>query len=192
MPEKILTENYFNELFNLYYEELCRIVFPILKDKDAAEDVVQDVFVKTWLRKEDLIVNTTFKAYLYRAVVFKALDYLRKQRNSQVVKDELKIIHNQSHQNTDSALEEKELIKAIEMGMEKMPENMRTIFHLSRFTDLKNKEIAEQLNISIKTVESNITKALKLLSDYLRPYIKNQNLKTTFLVGLIYLLKSIG
>ena len=88
MPEKICTESEFNELFNNYYEELCRIVMPVVKDADVAQDVVQDVFVKMWVRRNELEVNTTFKAYLYKAVVFRALDHLRKQKNATKAVDE--------------------------------------------------------------------------------------------------------
>lgn len=188
MAEKILTQKDFNELFDLYYEELCKIVFPILKDAHDAEDVVQDVFVKVWLRREELIVTTNYKAYLYKAVVFRALDHLRKKRTSSRVREELKIIHNKDYQNADSSLEEKQLLEAIDSVVEKMPENMRVIFHLSRFSNLKNREIAEQLRISIKTVESNISKALKLLHQHLKPYIKTGGLVILLWATHIYLL----
>jgi RNA polymerase sigma-70 factor, ECF subfamily len=184
MASNILTESEFSELFNLYYEELCKVIFPILKDRDAAEDVVQDVFVKMWLRKEELTITTSQKAYLYKAVVFRALDYLRKQKSTGKVKEELKIIHHQTYQEASSAIEEKELMKAIDASMQEMPENMRAIFHLSRFSNLKNREIAEQLAISIKTVESNISKALKLLHERLKPFLKDRMIKTIFWLTL--------
>jgi len=188
IPKKKITEEQFSELFKQYYEELCRFVFPVVKDKDAAEDVVQDVFVKIWTRREELEITTTYKAYLFKAVVFRGLDYLRKQKTVGKVKEELKIVHNQSQQETYFSVEEKELIAAIDAGIDHMPENMRIIFQLSRFSSLKNREIAEQLNISIKTVESNVSKALKQLAVYLRPYVKNQNLKSILWLTLWYLL----
>lgn len=172
MSQKICTEAEFNELFNLYYEELCRIVMPVVKDADVAEDVVQDVFVKMWTRRDELVVNTTFKAYLYKAVVFRALDHLRKQKNAQKASDELKIVYPQSHNDVETGIEEKELTQAINIGMDKMSENMRMIFQLSRFSGLKNREIAQQLDISIKTVESNMGKALKLMHEHLKPFLK--------------------
>ncbi|MBA3705773.1 MAG: RNA polymerase sigma-70 factor [Bacteroidetes bacterium] len=184
MPQKISTETEFNETFHLYYEELCRIVLPIVKDKDIAEDVVQDVFVKMWIRKDELEIKTTVKGYLYKAVVFRALDHLRKQKNTTKVNDELKVIYPQSHNNVTDSVEEKELNIAINEGLDKMPENMRVIFQLSRFTGLKNREIAEQLDISIKTVESNMTKALKLLHEHLKPLLHSTNHK--MILWLLY------
>ena len=169
---KISTEKEFNTLFNLYYEELCRIAMPLVKDIDVVEDVVQDVFVKMWIRRDEIEINTSFKAYLYKTVVYRAIDHLRRKKNADKVKDELKNVYPRSHNNTDSGLLEKELTNAINQGIDKMPENMRMIFQLSRFTGLKNREIAEQLNISIKTVESNMGKALKAMHEHLKPYLK--------------------
>ena len=186
MKEMRITEKQFEELFELYYEELCRIVFPILKDRDAAQDVVQDVFVKMWLRREELLITTSYKAYLYKSVVFRALDFLRKKKNDLALKEELKIGY-RHFQDADTTLEQKELRDAIALGMERMPEQMRIIFHLSRFSSLKNREIAEQLKISIKTVESNLSKALKFLSEHLAHFSKNPTFKTIcwFLTGYL-------
>lgn len=184
MSKIISTEAEFNEVFQLYYEEMCRIVLPILKDKDAAEDVVQDVFVKMWMRREELEINTVIKAYLYKAVVFRAFDYLRKQKNIVKANTELKIISSPSYNHIEDTTGEKELTIAIEEGLDKMPENMRTIFQLSRFTGLKNREIAEQLDISIKTVESNMTKALKLLHEHLKPFLNSTH--SNMIIWLLY------
>ncbi|MBA3683558.1 MAG: RNA polymerase sigma-70 factor [Bacteroidetes bacterium] len=184
MSQKICTEFEFNELFNLYYEELCRIVLPVVKDVDVAQDVVQDVFVKMWVRRNEIEVNTTFKAYLYKAVVFRALDHLRKQKNAHKAVDELKFINPRSHNNVEAFVEEKELTDAINSGLDKMSENMRMIFQLSRFSGLKNREIAEQLDISIKTVESNMGKALKLMHEHLKPFLKTG--ANTIMFWLLY------
>ncbi len=170
---KIRTEKEFNDLFNLYYDELCRIVLPVVNDPDAAQDIVQDVFVKVWLRRNELEINTSFKAYLYKAVVFRALDYLRNRKRKSNLTDELKAVTQQSFNNVEEGIKEKELNNAINLGLEKMSENMRLIFNLSRFSGLKNREIAEQLDISIKTVESNMGKALKIMHEQLAPFIKS-------------------
>lgn len=169
---KLNTEKEFNDLFNRHYQELCRVLLPIVKDKDAIEDIVQDVFVKLWLRRQELEINTNFKAYLYKAVVLRSFDYLRKQKTAQAAQTELKIVQSQSHNSVEDGIHEKELNNAIEKGMNEMSENMKTIFQMSRFGGFKNREIAEQLNISIKTVESNMGKALKIMTEHLKPYLK--------------------
>lgn len=173
MSLKINNESEFNELFNLHYEELCKIVLPILHDPDVAEDVVQDVFAKLWVKRATLEVTTSFKAYLYKASVYRALDHLRKQKSTNAAHIEIKNTSSFSHNSTDSQVNMKELTDAINSGMEQMTDNMKVIFQLSRFTGLKNREIAEELNISIKTVESNMGKALKIMHTYLSSFIKH-------------------
>jgi len=188
MPNTGLDEKQFASLFDEYYEELCRVVFSIVKDLAAAEDVVQEVFVKIWTRKDELKDISNYKAYLYKSVVLRALDYLRKKKTEGVLKSELKIVH--SHiQEAHTGLEQKELRALIEKGLEQMPEQMRLIFHLSRFSSLKNREVASQLNISIKTVESNLSKALKILHEHLERAYKNPTFKTVFWLLTGYLLK---
>lgn len=172
MALKLNTEKEFNDLFNKHYQELCRVLLPIVKDKDAIEDIVQDVFVKLWIRRDEIEINTNFKAYLYKAVVLRSFDYLRKQKTVHSAQNELKIVQQQSYNSVEDNIHEKELTNAIDRGMAEMSENMKTIFQLSRFGGFKNREIAEQLNISIKTVESNMGKALKIMTEHLKPYLK--------------------
>jgi RNA polymerase sigma-70 factor (ECF subfamily) len=183
MGETKLTEQQFKLLFESHYESLCKMVFHLVKDRDVSEDVVQEVFVQIWLRKEQLTEITNHKAYLSKSVVFKGLDYLRKQKTDRLLKENLKIVHNQV-QAPDTSLEQKELKASIDRGLDKMPDQMRTIFHLSRFTPLKNREIAEQLNISIKTVESNLSKALKILTEELGEWKKTPKFNGLFWILL--------
>lgn len=183
MSLKINNEIEFNDLFNLHYEELCRIVMPIVQDKAVAEDIVQDIFVKLWIRRDELEINTTIKGYLYKSAVYRALDHLRKIKNTNKVNEELRYSANNQHNNTDEKIREKEVAEAINKGMDQMSDNMKIIFQLSRFSGLKNREIAEELNISIKTVESNMGKALKIMHVYLAPFIKQ-----TYILLLYWLL----
>jgi len=169
---QIHNEKEFNELFNLHYKELCRLLLPMIKDRDAIKDIVQDVFVKLWIRRNELEVQTSFKAYLCKAVVLRGIDHIRKEKTAMNAKTELKFVQPQSHTDVEESLNEKEMKKAIEEGMNEMSESMRSIFHLSRFGGLKNREIADQLKISIKTVESNMGKALKIMHEKLNPYLK--------------------
>lgn len=171
MTLKINNESEFNHLFNLHYQELCRIVMPIIHDKAITEDIVQDVFVKLWIRRDELEINTTHKGYLYKSVVYRALDHLRKVKTNNKASEELRYSGINHHNNTDERVREKEVMDAINKGMEQMTDNMKVIFQLSRFSELKNKEIAEELNISIKTVESNMSKALKIMHTYLAPFL---------------------
>ena len=172
MALQIHNEKEFNDLFNLHYKELCRLLLPMIKDRDAIKDIVQDVFVKLWIRRNELEVQTSFKAYLCKAVVLRGIDHIRKEKTAMNAKTELKFVQPRSHTDVEESLDEKEMKKAIEEGMNEMSESMRSIFHLSRFGGLKNREIAEQLKISIKTVESNMGKALKIMHEKLKPYLQ--------------------
>lgn len=167
------TEAEFKELFSTHYDALCRAAWLLLKDRDMAEDAVQDVFVRLWVRRNELVIETSFKAYLYKAVTLRAIDYLRREKRVEKVRSEtgLKIVPSES--NASSLLESREINAAIEKALEAMPANTQTIFKMSRYGGLKNREIAEALKISIKTVESNMGKALKVMHQHLQPYLKS-------------------
>lgn len=185
MSLKINSEKEFKDLFDRYYDELCRVVVSVVKDTAIAEDAVQEVFVNLWLRRHEISINTSFKGYLYKAVIFKGLDEIRKQKTKTNAHEDLKVLYPQSHNDVEARVTKKELNQAIETCLEKMPENMRVIFKLSRFGGLKNREIAEELNISIKTVESNMTKAFKLMHEQLKPYMNNNYLVFWTLVNYL-------
>ena len=103
---KIHNEKEFTEVFNQHYKELCRFLLPMIKDPDAIEDIVQDVFVKLWIRRDQLEIQTSFKAYLCKAVVLRGIDYIRKEKTITTSNDELKIVQPQMHNNVEENLEE--------------------------------------------------------------------------------------
>lgn len=159
----------FDDLFRTYYPQLCRYSFSIIGDLNASEDIIQDVFVKYWSKKDQLTINFSLKSYLYRSVHNASLNFLRNQ------KSKAKHEENFKQWNTKFELEntvvEKELEEKIKMEISKLPERTKAIFVLSRDEHLKYKEIADTLNISIKTVEAHISKALKVLTLELQEYL---------------------
>lgn len=130
------------------------------KDRQAAEDIVQQVFVVLWQTKQDLVENENPKFYLYRSVKNRCLNYIRDTRK--MVKDEL---DNFNPPDTSPGIEEnlnvKELQNRINALVDELPPACRRVFLMSRREQLSHKEIAELLDISTKTVENQITKALK-------------------------------
>lgn len=134
----------------------------ILKDKEAALDVVQEVFIELWKKRQVLHVDH-IKPYLYQSVKHKVIDYIRKQRIPLTDLDYVDQFVSGSF--TEDWLAQKELQSIVEQTIQQLPDQCRLVFKLSRFDELTNKEIAEQLNISVRTVENHISKALK----YLRP-----------------------
>ncbi len=153
----------FKHLFEIYFTPLCRFMRLYLSEKEIIEELVLDIFVYIWENREKLQIHLSFKAYLFQAAKNKALNILRQEkRNVYLNEVDTDIL------DTDiNSLEEEELFLLIQEAVFALPEKCKEIFHLSRNENLSNQEIATRLNISIKTVEAQITKALKRIKDFL-------------------------
>ena len=128
-----------------------------------SEDIIQDVFLDLWNKRESLIINISLKAYLYACTRYKVYEYFRKNKNKLRV-DLLDDLNKRLTESTPlTKLMHKELVQHIENVVATLPEKCRLVYTLSREQKLSHKEIADQLNISPKTVENHITKALKTL-----------------------------
>lgn len=160
----------FEILFKKLYAPLCRQSFRLVREKSVAEDLVQDVFLKFWNRKESLPENLNIEAYLYQSVRNTCLNYLKTEKKwaNQETEDIFQISQNQT---TDGRILVNELENALQNGIDEMPEGCRNIFILSRYEDLSYKEIAETLDISIKTVEGQMSKALRILRKHLMDFL---------------------
>ena len=156
------------QLFRRYYEPLCRYVYGILGDKNAVltEDVVQEVFLKLWKNKTQIQINTSLKAYLYQAARNTALNAIQKEKRHQQLETVYMTGRKQSEMKTEEELLLNETRQKLQAGLSQLPPKCREVFQLSRFEELSYKEIAQTLNISVKTVENQMGKALKLLRDF--------------------------
>lgn len=162
----------FESVFKEHYAPLCTYARRYLIDPEAAEEVVQDMFFKLWERRDSLLITTSLKSYLFRAVRNHALNYIKYQRISQQYIDYVGFTtSNESAESAHEALINNDLERHFGRLVSSMPERRRMIFEMSRFEGLKYDEIAQKMNISVKTVENQMTKALeflrKKLSDYL-------------------------
>ena len=177
--EKIISGNEaaFDELFREYYRKLVYFSMNIVKNKDSAEEVVQDLFVAFWEKRKKLQLKVSLKAYLYRAVYNNSVQFYKKQQ---------RFVHNDTELAKElpdhyiDLLEQAELEERIYKTIEQLPEKCKEIFKLKRFEELKNREIAEQLQISIKTVETQMTRALKFLTKNLDDLINISVIFTMF------------
>ncbi|MBL7111313.1 MAG: RNA polymerase sigma-70 factor [Bacteroidales bacterium] len=161
----------FEQLFRKYYNELCGYAYQYFSDRDTVEDIVQDLFYKLWQKRERLEIRTSFRAYLYRAVYNNTLQVLKEKNSLQPIESEHGTYEVILSEEIFDTVESKEIHLIIEKTLEKMPERVRKIFELSRFEGLRYREIAEHLSISIKTVEANMGKALKIFRKSLREYV---------------------
>jgi RNA polymerase sigma-70 factor (family 1) len=160
----------FERVFREYHAMLCRYALTLLHDTDQAEEVVQDVFFKIWEKRESLTITSSIKSYLFRAIHNTAINLLVKKNKEIRMEDApLKIVHQISPPVAD--MQTKEMEKAIANALQKLPEQCRKVFELSRFGELKYSEIAATLNISIKTVENQMGKALRIMRQELSSYM---------------------
>jgi RNA polymerase sigma-70 factor (ECF subfamily) len=168
-------------LYKKYDRYLFIVVNRIIPDSGIARDLVQEVFVDLWRRRNDLKITTSVKAYLRTAARNKSLNYVRDQKMT--FEDQEQHPNIQSNQvSANDQLEADELQAIIDRAIDQLPERCRLVFSLSRFEELSYKEIAEQLDISTKTVENQISKALKLLRNSLAPYIDKGMLGILFFI----------
>lgn len=153
----------FTNFYTQFFKKLLIESEKYVKDIHAAEEIVQDVFLKIWEKSEDLIHIKSVKSYLYRAVINSSINFINRQRNLE--HHHQKIVSEFTEEQVEELDEENELIVLLFDEIEKLPPKCREIFKLNRFERLKYKEIALKFDISEKTVENHIANALKLLRE---------------------------
>lgn len=164
-------EKAINALFKQYYNYMCHAVYKIIADSVTVEDVVQEVYYELWRKIDKIQIQTSLKAYLRRAAINKALNHIRDQK---IKFDEEEKIHELdlvSREEGQQNLELQELQDVINAAIDSLPERCRIVFSMSRFENMSYKEIAQSLDISIKTVENQISNALKILRSSVYPYV---------------------
>ncbi len=164
-------ERAFKYFFDSYYDDLCNFVNGYLRDETLSEDIVQGIFVYLWEKKDTLPLNCSIKAYLYTASKNKALNHLRNLKTkNKVITDLLKQSEEYSSENADLFIEFEDLKKLVINAISALPAQCKIIYQLSRDKGLSNKEIADHLGISVKTVENQITIAIRKIKDFMQPY----------------------
>lgn len=169
IDNRINNESEYEFIFRQYYQGLCNYAAMFLKDMDSAEEIVQNVFVKLWEKRETVNIEGSVKSYLYKSVYNASMNELKHQK----IKDNYLQMQANKEQFEQplTGTHLKELEKHIEKALMSLPEQCRLIFKMSRFEDLKYREIAGVLNISPKTVENQMGKALRLMRENLADYL---------------------
>ena len=168
---KIETKADFELLFRSNYSPLCAYANGFLKDTDASEEVVQEVMFKIWTNRKSLQINTSVKSYLFRAVRNGCLNVI-KHRN---IREEYKSFRETENEPAWNSYEDSMIISELEIkirdSIDHLPMERRKVFIMSRYDGLTYQQIAEKLNLSVKTVENQMGKALKTLREELSEYL---------------------
>jgi RNA polymerase sigma-70 factor (ECF subfamily) len=161
----------FSDIFSCYYKDLVLFASTFTKDRDLAEEIVQDVFLKLWETRQNLIITSSLKSFLLRSVQNKCIDWIRhldiRLKHRESILDKPELLEN----DTENYLLYSELYTSLENALEQMPEEVSQAFQMNRFEGLTYQDIAEKYGVSVRTVEVRIGKALHLLKELLKDFI---------------------
>lgn len=163
-------EDAYDVIFRAYYARLVRFIESMLGERAPAEEVAQDVMLELWRRRQTLTVDTSLQGYLFRAARNRSLNYLRHEkvvnRGSAFAAQDMV-----SPPTGDRRITEAQIDQALRAALDALPPRCREVFELSRVQGLKYAEIAAALNISIKTVEAQMGKALRIVRERMAPWL---------------------
>lgn len=172
MSENIYNKDNFKQLFQQYYTPLCNFANQIVKDRDAAEDVVQTVFIRMWNGIDTLKLKTSFKSYIFQSTRNASIDHLRKNNHRTESLDQVDIADEDQGISFDEEADQQLLRKKLMDAIDSLKPKTREIFKLHKFEGLTYPEIAEHLDIPQRTVEYNIYTAINQLKVLLADTVK--------------------
>jgi RNA polymerase sigma-70 factor (ECF subfamily) len=177
-PEKELAivlhnsnEAVFENIFRNYYERLCNYANTMTNDMDEAEEIVQNTFLILWEKRMGIDIHTSLKSYLYQTVHNTCLNRIKHNRVVQMHNEHVRSTTENTTPSGSDQLIGKELETQVNSAIQSLPPQCQAVFKLSRFENLTYAEISEQLNISVKTVENHMGKALRIMRDKLKDYL---------------------
>jgi len=162
-------EGAFEQIFIEFQPKLFRFLWHMLQSEEAANDLIQNIFLKIWKNRHSWQPGASISSYLYRAAKNAALNY---QRDLQKGRFEEITDKQESGERTSALAENNEMQERIKKCIDALPAGCRSVFVLSRYEDSKYREIAEKLDISPRTVENQMGRALRLLRECLRPIMR--------------------
>lgn len=169
MPDNLHS---FEDLFRQNYADLCRYALKLTRNEQVAEEVVQEVFISFWERRHSIAITHSVKSYLLSSVRNRSINYLKLQLPKDNRKEDIDDHHIiLTASGGASGMEYDELYQQVQQAIDQLPEKCKAIFILSREEGLTYKEIAEQLSLSLKTVENQMGIALKKMRAALKPYL---------------------
>jgi RNA polymerase sigma-70 factor (ECF subfamily) len=160
----------FDELFRKWYATLVRLAEAIVRESGPAEEIVQDVMLEIWRRRASLVIPESPRAYLLQSTRNRALNHIRRRNVERIGEPRISAALRQPDR-ADAFTVEEELDAALRAAVAGLPDRCREVFELSRVHGLKYGEIADALDISVKTVEAQMGKALRVLRERLAPWL---------------------
>jgi RNA polymerase sigma-70 factor (ECF subfamily) len=171
-------EDAFERVFRMYFVKLCLYAEHYVRDKHAAEDIVEDFFYLFWINSNQIIINTSLDGYIYTSIHNRCLKYLRQEKIKQKHLEEghyiftdKEILETASEDYPDTNLVSGELEDIIAEAINSLPEQCRKIFSMSRFDGLSYNEISVNLGISVNTVKTQMARALQKMRVKLKDYL---------------------
>jgi RNA polymerase sigma-70 factor, ECF subfamily len=184
---KLGDERSFELFFRMYYVRLCSFANKFLNDPEEAKEIVQDAFAKIWEGRNDINPEDSLKSYIFKITQNLCLNKLKRGKVESRFVEIYKLVYIEQHEfSAHDSLLTKELEENIRTAVSKLPVECRKVFELSRIKGHKYKEIADICHISIKTVEAQMSKALRLLRVELSDYLTLLLLFSSFLNHLIF------
>jgi RNA polymerase sigma-70 factor, ECF subfamily len=159
------------KVFREHHKMLCNVAYAMVRDRSAAEDIVQDVFLNLWRKRNELIIDSNLKGYLYRSVSNSCLNYLQSYHKKNFkLRDEFKD-NEVGFVSIHDMIDADRLQLLINNAVDNLPPRCKAVFVLSRYEGMKQQQIADTLNISVKTVENQMGIALAKLRDELQEFL---------------------
>lgn len=165
------TVSKYEELFRTYFSSLSYFAQKYIPDLDTSKEIVHNVFINIWEKREEFDFEKPAKSYLFTSVYNRCMNFIRDNKKFKSDMDISEVRNYSDFSQLSDDIEAGELESKIWQVINSLPEKCRKIFELNRFEGKKYNEIANHLNISVKTVETQISKALKTLRDNLKDYV---------------------
>jgi RNA polymerase sigma-70 factor, ECF subfamily len=161
----------FESLFKEHHKSLCDLVFNLVKDKDIAKDIVQDVYFKFWKNRDKIEITAHLKSYLVRAATNTSLNHLRSIKRVIRLDDRPHLVASLQAEGGTEDVGFKYFEQCVQEAIERLPPRCKVIYQLSRQEDMSHQQIADSLNLSVKTIENQLSIALQKLRKELKPFL---------------------
>ncbi|MET4084036.1 RNA polymerase sigma-70 factor (family 1) [Pedobacter sp. UYP30] len=178
-------EKSFRKLYDLYFHQITVYVFKISKSKEVTAEIVQDIFLKLWQKREELPQIENIKAYLYSLSRNRSIDYLRKLAREGKVIQALTEYHKKYSNATDQKMDAEDLLLIIEQALYFLSDQKKRIFQLSKIDGMSHDEIAEMTNLSKSTIKNHLSESLKYLREYFRKHPEHGYIFLLMMIGLL-------